>query len=676
MLPDEARAEVERLTGLIRHHNRLYYTENRTEIADGEYDALMRRLLELERQWPELRKDDSPTLRVGSPPLSSFPKVFWDPPMLSLDNVFSEDGFREWDRRIVRELGLSEPPVYSVEPKLDGLAVALVYGNGLLESGGTRGDGSEGEDVTPNLRTLRSVPLRLGEGAPARLVVRGEVIYRREDFQALNRKRELEGLDTFVNPRNAASGSLRQLDSTVTAERPLSFISYGTADWPPGVVTLRELFGVLSRLGIPVNPWNTTCRGVDEVCTAHQRLEEMRDDLPWEIDGVVIKLDDAALQREMGSISRSPRWAVAWKFKAEEAVTRLLDIELQVGRTGKLTPVARLEPVFVGGVTVSSATLHNEDELSRKDARPGDTVIVRRAGDVIPEVVRSLGNPGGERPEPFNFPDSCPVCGGPVVREEDQAAHRCMNPACPARLRESLFHWGSRNALDIQGLGSRLAEQLVDSGLVNDFADLYRLDADSLSGLDRMGEKSALNLLEQLERSRGADLRRFLTGLGIPGVGRTVAGLLSERYEDMAGIMEAGPDELTEIPGIGPVLAAGLYRFFRDPVTRSVIDRLLQSGFDPRGQAMETAAGPLEGMTLVFTGGISLPRDEARRLAEEAGAKVTGSVSSKTDLVVAGPGAGSKLAKASELGVRVVDEEEFLSMLKRRGDGDKTSAPL
>lgn len=665
MLPDEARAEVERLTGLIRHHNRLYYTENRTEITDGEYDALMRRLLELERQWPELRKEDSPTLRVGSQPLSSFPRVVWDPPMLSLDNVFSEEGFREWDLRIIRELGLSESPVYSVEPKLDGLAVALVYRNGLLESGGTRGDGTEGEDVTPNLRTLRSVPLRLGEGAPARLVVRGEVIYRRDDFRALNRKRELEGLEPFVNPRNAASGSLRQLDSTVTAERPLSFISYGTADWPPGVVTLSELFEVLSGLGIPVNPWNTTCRGADEVCAAHERLEGLRDDLPWEIDGVVIKLDEAALQREMGSISRSPRWAVAWKFKAEEAVTRLLDIELQVGRTGKLTPVARLEPVFVGGVTVSSATLHNEDELSRKDARPGDTVIVRRAGDVIPEVVRSLGNPGGERPEPFHFPDSCPVCGGPVVREEDEAAHRCMNPACPARLRESLFHWGSRDALDIQGLGSRLAEQLVDSGLVNDFADLYRLDADSLSGLDRMGEKSALNLLEQLERSRGADLRRFLTGLGIPGVGRTVAGLLSERYGDMAGIMEAGPDELTEIPGIGPVLAAALHRFFRDPVTRSVVDRLLQSGFDPRGREAGTAAGPLEGLTLVFTGGISLPREEARRLAEEAGAKVTGSVSSNTDLVVAGPGAGSKLSKAAGLGIRIIDEEEFLSMLKR-----------
>ncbi|MBN2586570.1 MAG: NAD-dependent DNA ligase LigA, partial [Candidatus Fermentibacteraceae bacterium] len=428
MIPEDARTEAGRLRELIRHHNRLYYAENRTEITDGEYDALMRRLVELEKLWPGLKADDSPTLRVGSEPLSQFPAIVWDPPMLSLDNVFSEEQFREWDRRIAREVQTESPPVYSVEPKLDGLAVALVYREGILERAGTRGDGREGEDVTPNVRTLRTVPLKLRGKPPGSLVVRGEVIFRRDDFQDLNRKREKEGLEPFVNPRNAASGSLRQLDSRITAGRPLSFIAYGTAEWPDGIDSMRSLFRYLDRLGIPVNPWNEACTGAEEGCGAYRRLAEERDRLPWDIDGLVVKRDRADMQGRMGVVSRFPRWATAWKFRAEEAVTKLLDIELQVGRTGRLTPVARLEPVFVGGVTVSSATLHNEDELRRKDARPGDTVIVRRAGDVIPEVVRSLGNPEGERSVPFRFPASCPVCGGPVAREENEAAHRCMNP--------------------------------------------------------------------------------------------------------------------------------------------------------------------------------------------------------------------------------------------------------
>ena len=671
MATDEAQAEARNLRELIRHHNRLYYTEGRTEISDGEYDALMRRLTELEKRWPELVTPDSPTLRVGSDPLSSFPPISWDPPMLSLDNVFSREQFLQWDRRVVRELHLDREPSYSVEPKLDGLAVALVYRDGMLARAGTRGDGWQGEDVTPNARTIGTVPLRLRGNHPRELVVRGEVIFRKDDFQEMNRNREAQGLNRFVNPRNAASGSLRQLDSSITAGRPLTFVAYGTARWPEGISSLHSLFRYLEELGIPVNPGNTLCRGADEVCRAYRELEEGRERMPWDIDGAVVKLDEAALQERMGTVSRFPRWATAWKFRAQEAVTRLLEIQLQVGRTGKLTPVARLEPVFVGGVTVSSATLHNQDELQRKDARPGDTVIVRRAGDVIPEVVRSLGSPDGKRGEPFVFPGSCPICGGPVTREESEAAHRCMNPSCPARLRESLFHWGSRDALDIEGLGSRLAEQLAETGLVGDVSDLYHLTLEQLASLDRMGGKSAENLLRQLEKSRGAGMRRFLTGLGIPGVGRTVAGLLSGRFGDLKEVMEADRQTLTDIEGVGPVLAENLHRFFRDPVTGGVVDRLLKAGFQPRGASSGSGTNPLQGLTLVFTGSISIPRDEARALAESAGARVTGSVSSKTDLVVAGPGAGSKLDRAREMGIEIIDESEFLARAegKRPGKG-------
>jgi DNA ligase (NAD+) len=663
MIPDEVRSEVRELRKLIRYHNRLYYTEDRAEISDDEYDALMRRLAHLEELHPGLATPDSPTRRVGDSPLSSFDSITWEPPMLSLSNVFSEDQFREFNDRIMRKLDLDEEPAYSVEPKLDGLAVALVYRNGILENGGTRGDGRQGEDVTPNLRTIRSIPLKLDQDAPEELVVRGEVIYRREDFERLNRRRQSRGFETFVNPRNAASGSLRQLDSGITARRPLSFVAYGTADWPQGIDCLHSLFSFLESLGIPINPWNSICRGTDEVIEAYHGIEERRDGLPWEIDGVVIKLDRADLQRGMGELSRSPRWATAWKFRAQEAVTKLLDIQLQVGRTGKLTPVAKLEPVFVGGVTVSNATLHNEDELRKKDARPGDRVIVRRAGDVIPEVVRSLGNPGGSRGEPFEFPRNCPVCGGPVAREESEAAHRCMNPSCPARIRESLFHWGSRDALDIQGLGARLSEQLVETGLVADVSDLYQLTQQQLESLERMGGKSAANLLQELEASKKADLQRFLAGLGIPGIGRTVSGLLADRFRDIGELMNADEETLTGIEGIGQVLAESIARFFSQPVTKGVVERLLEAGFDPRSSRESSEGHPLSGLTVVFTGSISIPRSRARELAEGAGAKVTTSVSANTDLVIAGPGAGSKLRKARDLGVRVISEEDFRGML-------------
>ncbi|MCK5116368.1 MAG: NAD-dependent DNA ligase LigA [Candidatus Aegiribacteria sp.] len=664
MIPERVNAEAENLRKLIRYHNGIYYAEDRSEISDGEYDALMLRLIELESQWPELSTEDSPTHRVGSQPLSHFPSILWDPPMLSLDNVFSAEEFGEFDRRIRHELQLEEDIVYSVEPKLDGLAVALIYRNGVLLRAGTRGDGSDGEDVTPNVRTLRSIPLKLSSNLSGDLIVRGEVIFSKDDFHKMNRERKSRGLPSFVNPRNAASGSLRQLDSRITASRPLCFIAYGTARWPAGITSQHSLFDFLGRLGIPVNPYNSVCRGVDEVENAYHRLEENRDAMPWEIDGVVIKLNGASLQTRMGTLSRFPRWAAAWKFKAEEAVTRLIDIELQVGRTGKLTPVAKLEPVFVGGVTVSSATLHNEDELRRKDARPGDTVIVRRAGDVIPEVARSLGRSDGERGKRFEFPLNCPVCGGPVAREEDASAHRCMNPSCPAKLRESLFHWGARDALDIEGLGTILAEQLADKDLVGDVSDLYTLTLPQLAALDRMGEKSAGNLLSELEKSLSTSLQRFITGLGIPGIGRTVSGLLSGRFSDLHELMDAGVDEFLAAPGIGPVLADNLYRFFHEKITRGVVDRLLNVGFNPQGRGDDDECRPLLGLTLVFTGGISIPRSEARIMAEKAGAKVTGSVSKNTDIVVAGPRAGDKLQKALDLGLEIISEDEFLNRIR------------
>jgi DNA ligase (NAD+) len=665
VIPLKSRAEAEQLASLLAKHSRQYYSEDRSEITDGEYDALLRRLRDLEQEFPELRTPDSPTRRIGAEPLVSFAPVVWDPPMMSLDNVFDPGEFSEFELRLIRELSLDSPPVYSVEPKLDGLAVALVYREGLLVLAGTRGDGTTGEDVTPNARTLRSVPLRLARDLPGELVVRGEVFFMGSDFQALNRRREAEGESPFVNPRNAASGSLRQLDSRITASRSLSFYAYAAAVMPPGISSQHGLLDLFTGLGLPVNPGNTLCRGAAEVEAAVQRLGAVRSDLPYGIDGVVIKLDDAVLQERMGSVSRAPRWATAWKFDAEEAVTSLLAIEVQLGRTGRLTPVGKLEPVFVGGVTVSSATLHNEDELRRKDVRAGDLVVVRRAGDVIPEVLRSLGNPGGERGPEFVFPASCPVCGGPVSRPEGEAAHRCMNPSCPARLRESLLHWGSRDSMDIEGLGIVLTTHLVDLGLVSDIADLYGLSHGVLSALPRMGDLSASNLLAGLNASRQSELRRFLTGLGIPGVGRTVSGLLCAAFGTLEDMRCASPEEYMGVKGIGPILARSLHSFWTEPVTRGVVERLLAAGFQlPNPLCGKRTGHPLDGVTVVFTGSISMPRDEARRLAEEAGARVAGSVSAMTGLLVAGPGAGSKLRKAVELGIPVIDEAAFLQKVQ------------
>ncbi len=655
--------EAAGLRRLIERHRDLYYRGDTSEISDEEFDALVSRLRQLEEEWPELAVPDSPTRRVGAPPVESFAAVPHDPPMLSLDNVFSEQEFEVFESRLVRELSLNAPPRYSVEPKLDGVAVALRYADGVLAVGATRGDGSKGEDVTANLGTLASIPLRLPPGAPDRLEVRGEVVFRRSDFERMNRDRVEAGEKPFANPRNAASGSLRQLDSRVTASRPLSFSAYGAARPPEGVESQTDLLEMLSDLGFEVAGGRTAAVGAKEVLEAVQMLERSRDAYPCEMDGAVVKLDSFALAARMGALSHSPRWAVAWKFHAPEISTRLLSIELSVGRTGRLTPVARLSPAALGGVTVSSASLHNEDELVRKDIRPGDMVIVRRAGEVIPEVVRSLGSPDGPRGEPFAFPAECPVCGGPVARPEGEAAHLCMNASCPARLRESVLHWAGRDAMDIEGLGAKLADRLVDLGLVRDLSDLYRLDLLALEQVDRMGRRSASKLLAMIDRSRKPQLDRFLAGLGIPGIGRVTANALAGRLGSLDRIRHAGGEDFLEVSGIGPVLARSLCEFFTNPVTSGMLERLLEAGVAPVEAAPLEGGGILSGLTIVFTGTLSMSRDRARALAESHGAKVTDAVTSVTGLLVAGPGAGSKLARASELGIRTVDEEGFLDMI-------------
>lgn len=659
-LNDPAR-EAAGLRELLLHHSRLYYGEDRSEITDEQYDSLMERLRNLESQYPWLATPDSPTKRVGAEPKAAFGAVLHDPPMLSLDNVFDRDDFLAFHNRLAREL--SVVPDYAVEPKLDGVSLSLLYRDGVLVQAGTRGDGVNGEDVTDNVRTIRSVPLALPPSAPARVTVRGEVFFMLADFAALNERREGRGEAPFKNPRNAASGSLRQLDSRVTAERPLSFCGYALGGDLPGVGTQRKLLELLSEWGFQVRKETVFTRGPEGVFEACSHLEGIRDRLPMEIDGAVIKLDSMESRAIAGELSRSPRWAVAWKFHAREVAASVLGIRVQVGRTGKLTPVAELSPVSVGGVTVTSATLHNLDEVRRKDVRVGDMVSVRRAGDVIPEITSSLPAGDGGRGEPFEMPVSCPVCRGPVVRPEGDAAHRCINPDCPARLRESIRHWASRNAMDIRGLGDSLSERLVAGGHVKTLADLYRLTPEVLSMLERMGEKSAGNLVEQLEKSREAGLSRFLHGLGIPGVGAVTAREIALRFGSLGALEGSTLDELLSVGGIGPVTAAAIRTFFDDPVTAGVVGGLREAGFDPR-EGGAAKGSRLAGQVIVFTGALTMPREEAQSLAVAAGARTAGSVSSRTTLVVAGPGAGSKLDKALELGIHVVSEDGFLELLR------------
>jgi DNA ligase (NAD+) len=664
--------KVDSLREQIRHHNYRYHVLDDPEVPDAEYDRLVRELQSLEAKHPELITPDSPTQRVGAEPVSAFGTVTHRVPMLSLDNAFSEEELRDFHRRVLDRLD-AEPDAdlqYAAEPKLDGAAVSLLYENGQLVQGATRGDGNTGENITHNVRTIDAVPLGLyGDGYPTTLEVRGEVFMPRAGFAAFNEKAIAKGEKTFVNPRNAAAGSLRQLDPRLTAERPLDIYVYSVGLFEGGNLPQRhsEVLDQLQEWGFKVCPERRVVDGIEGCLDFYADIGARRDSLSYDIDGVVYKVDRLEFQRELGFVSKAPRWAIAHKFPAQEELTVVREIEFQVGRTGAVTPVARLEPVFVGGVTVSNATLHNMDELHRKDVRVGDSVIVRRAGDVIPEVVKVVPDRRPERTKVVKAPKNCPVCGSAVVREADEAVARCTGGLfCAAQRAEALKHFVSRRALDIDGLGSKLIEQLVAMDRVQTPADLYGLDRDELIAMERMGEKSADNLLASIEASKDTSLTRFLYGLGIREVGEATASALAGYYGKLEAIIAADEESLQQVPDVGPVVASRIRHFFGESHNREVIRRLVDAGLHwPESEPVRAPAdGPLAGRTFVLTGTLAgMTRNEAKDRIQAAGGKVTGSVSKKTDYLVAGDKAGSKLTKAQNLEVTVLDEVELEKML-------------
>jgi len=742
---EKVRRDVEDLRRRIEHHNYLYYVLDSPEISDQEYDELMRRLTELETAHPELITSESPTQKVGGRPREDFGQVRHTMPMLSLNSVFSDDEVLEFDARIKRLLKTEKDVAYVAEPKMDGLAVELVYEAGRFTVGSTRGDGYVGEDVTANLRTVRAIPLRLRaaagpwdargldggdaggvdaaeggrmgagsdvagvrgegdargrggsrsddyheasvgakasgeapdsrkeseidsnwfEGVPARLEVRGEVFMRKADFERLNAEREKVGEPLFANPRNAAAGSMRQLDPGVTAKRPLDIFCYGVGSVEgASFETHWDVLQSLAGWGLKINGMSRRCAGISEALGFYHELEGRRDELPYEIDGVVLKVDDRELQRTLGEISRSPRWAAAAKFAPRQAVTKILKIDVQVGRTGTLTPVAIMEPVRVGGVEVGRATLHNQDEIDRKDIREGDTVVIQRAGDVIPQVVEVLKERRAGEEKRFTLPDKCPVCGSAVDKEEDQVAVRCIGLDCPAKLKETVRHFASKGGMDIEGLGYKTVSQLVDKGLVKDPAGIYSLTEDQILSLDLFAEKSTKNLLDAIEKSKTQDLPRLLFGLGIRHVGEHLAQVLAKNFASLDDIAAASEEDLVAIHEIGPEVAASIRKFFSQPQNAAVIEKLKAAGVQMEAARKERAAATLEGVTFVFTGGLeSMTRSEAKRLVEGLGGRASSSVSKRTDYVVAGEDPGSKLQEAEKLGVKIISEQEFRDLV-------------
>lgn len=666
------RKKLETLRNQLRHHNYQYHVLDAPEIPDAEYDRLMRELQALEARHPELITDDSPTQRVGAEPVKAFGTVKHKVPMLSLDNAFSEAAVRDFHRRVTErlELAIDADLSYSAEPKLDGAAVSLLYERGVLVRGATRGDGTTGEDITHNVRTIEAVPLRLlGKRIPGRLEVRGEVFMPRAGFRKFNEQALQKGEKTFVNPRNAAAGSLRQLDPRLTAARPLDIYLYAVGLIEDGSLPDRHS-AVLDRLrewGFKVCPERKVVRGIEGCFAYYEEIGRRRDALSYDIDGVVYKVDRLDYQRELGFVSRAPRWAIAHKFPAQEEVTVVKDVEFQVGRTGAITPVARLEPVFVGGVTVSNATLHNMDELHRKDVRVGDSVVVRRAGDVIPEVVQVMKDRRPKNTKPVRMPKKCPVCGSAVTRIEGEAVARCTGGLfCAAQRIESLKHFVSRRALDIDGLGAKLIEQLVAIDRLKTPADIFQLEKDELMALERMGGKSAENLIAAIEKSKDTTLSRFLYGLGIREVGEATAVALATHFGKLEPIMNAGEDELLQVPDVGPIVASRIRAFFAEKHNQEIIQQLIGSGV--RWEEIEPAArqteGPLAGKTFVLTGTLSdMTRDEAKARIQAMGGKVSGSVSKKTDYVIYGDNAGSKLTKAQNLEIETLDEAAFQKLL-------------
>jgi len=677
-VPAEIQREAEKLRREIEHHNYCYYVLDRPEVPDSEYDKLFDRLSKLEKKHPELVTPDSPTQRVGAQPVEEFGTVRHSIPMLSLDKALSEDELKEWYRRASDGLG-GESFEAVAEPKLDGLAVELVYEHGRFVLGATRGDGETGEDVSQNLRTIRSIPMQLHTDKakpPARLEARGEVYIEKAKFAELNARLEEKGEEPFANPRNAAAGSLRQLDPRITASRPLQIFLYGVGQVEgASPKTYTEELKLLDALGLRVVRPRQLCRTLAETSAFWNEMNEKRDKLPFEIDGVVLKVDRLAQQERLGIRSRSPRYSVACKFAPRQATTVVRDIEVQVGRTGALTPVARLVPVQVSGVEISNATLHNQDEIDRKDIRVGDTVIVQRAGDVIPEVVGVVAEKRTGKERKFAMPDKCPVCGSHVERPEGEVVTRCVNFACPAQVKGRLEHFASRGAMDIEGLGEKLVNQLVEKGIVQSAADLYFLTNDQLAGLERMGEKSAQNLLDALEASKSRPLARCLFALGIRHVGDHVADLLAQEFGSLDAILSADEARLSSTFGIGPTIGHAIREFFDNKENLAAIERLREGGVQfprtlPRASSPREGktGGHFAGKTFVFTGALEkLTREEGEALVKERGGKAASSVSKRTDYVVAGEAAGSKLAKARELGVKVISEEEFRKMLEAEG---------
>lgn len=663
---------VEELRSVIDDHNYYYYVLDDPRIPDAEYDRLFRELQRLESDYPELASDNSPTCRVGSAAETRFGEVVHRLPMLSLDNAFSDDELRDFDRRVRDRLGLSEEGEYVCEPKLDGLAVSLHYENGSLTTAATRGDGYSGEDITANIRTIPSVPLKLrGDDVPELVEVRGEVYMPRDGFEQLNRRLADRGEKTFVNPRNAAAGSLRQKKSTVTARRPLDMCAYSVAVTDESLLPETQWEGLqrVRSWGFRINPEMRRARGVDECLEAYNELLAKRDTLPYEIDGIVFKVNRLDQQKALGFVSRAPRWAIARKFPAQEELTVIEDVEFQVGRTGAVTPVARLKPVFVGGVTVSNATLHNMDEIRRLDVRIGDTVFIRRAGDVIPQVVKVVTEKRPVKARQVELPATCPVCGSDVIQIEGEAVARCSGGLfCPAQRKEAIRHYASRKALDIEGLGDKWIDVLVDRGMIETVADLYHLSADDLMRLERMGEKSASNLVDAIDRARNPVLWRFLYALGIREVGEATAKALASHFGTLEAIAAADEETLQTVPDVGPIVAGHIRSFFEQTHNRETLDALREAGVSWQEEPIQQGGQPLKGQTWVLTGTLSeMTRDEAREKLESLGARVAGSVSRKTACVVAGEAAGSKLARAEQLDVPVLDEAGLRALLKEHG---------
>ncbi len=662
-VPEHIKKEVEKLRKEIHYHNYRYYVLNDPVISDYEYDQLVKRLEELERQYPELITPDSPTQRIGEEITGEFPTVEHRIPMLSLDNTYNEEEVRDFDRRVKKLLG-DEPVEYVVELKIDGVAVSLRYEKGKFVQGSTRGNGKIGDDITSNLKTIKTVPLVLLTDDPdlQNIEVRGEVYMPKHEFERMNREREEEGLPLFANPRNAAAGTLKLQDPKEVAKRGLDIFVHTVAEFPEKVKTHYEALQILKDIGFKVSPYVKLCKNIDEAIEYFNEWVDRRDSLPFEIDGMVLKVNSFDQQRRLGTTIKSPRYAIAYKFPARQATTRIKDIVLQVGRTGVVTPVAVLDPVHLSGTIVSRATLHNEDEIKRKDIRIGDWVIVEKGGEIIPKVVKVIKDKRTGEEKEFRMPEKCPVCGGKLVREEGEVAWRCINVSCPAQIKRSIQHFASRNAMDIEGLGPSLIDQLVDKGLVKDYGDLYYLDPKEVAKLERMGKKSTENLMRAIEKSKTRPLARLIFALGIRHVGIHAAGILAERFKSIDKLKEATFEELASIEGIGPIMAKSIVNFFREKKNLEVLEKLRRAGV--KMEEEEKKEGVLAGKTFVFTGALSkYSRHEAQEKVIALGGKVSSSVSRNTDYVVVGENPGSKYEKAKKLGIKIINEEEFLKMI-------------